>query len=44
MIKDVFRMMGVIIFDGVGYNPELMLTRMQMGMAIYMTPGFLPFF
>lgn len=44
MVKDVFRMVGAMMFDGVGYDHEIMLTRMQMGLAIYMTPNFLPFF
>lgn len=44
MFRDIFRMMGVLMLDGVGYNPEVILTRMQIGLAFYMTPGFLPFF
>ncbi len=44
MIKDVFRMMAVLMLDGVGYEPEVLLFRFQAGVAIYMTPGFLPFF
>jgi len=42
--KDIFRLIGVMLFDSTGYNPELMLTRIQMGIAIYMTPSYLPFF
>ena len=44
LITDMFRMIFVQMFDSVGYDYEIMLLRTQMGIAIYMTPGFLPFF
>jgi len=44
MVKDVFRMVGAMMFDGVGYDPEAMLLRIEIGMAFYMTHGFIPFF
>lgn len=42
--KDIGRLIGMLMLDGIGYNLELMLTRMQMGLAMWMTPGYLPFF
>lgn len=43
-IKDIFRFMLVMVFSGVGYDPEVLVTRFQIAIAFYMTPGFLPFF
>lgn len=43
-MKDVGRLIGMLMLDGVGYNLDLLLTRMQIGLAMWMTPGFLPFF
>lgn len=43
-IKDALRMMAVLMLDSIGYDPEVLLFRFQTGTAIYMTPGFLPFF
>ena len=44
MVKDLFRFIAVAMLDGAGYDPEVLLMRYQMGIAIWMTPSFLPFF
>jgi len=44
MVIDVFRLLGVMMFDSVGYDHEVYSIRLQIGMAIWMAPEYLPFF
>ena len=43
-LKDIGRLMGVMFLEGVGFNGDILLTRIQMGLAFWMTPGFIPFY
>ena len=43
MFKDAMRLMLVMMFDGVGYDPDVFTQRIEMSIAIYGALPLLPF-